>query len=81
MMKSQSKRAAMSRVAGASLVIGGAALTAVLLSAGPGQSITATGGNTIGNTSGNTFLENSIGQHGWSELRGTTSTPSPGSPG
>ena len=40
MMKSQSKRAAMSRVAGAGLVIGGAALSAVLLAGGPAQHAT-----------------------------------------
>jgi hypothetical protein len=40
MMKSQSKRAAMSRVAGAGLVIGGAALSAVLLAGTPDRQAT-----------------------------------------
>jgi hypothetical protein len=39
-MKTQSKRAAMSRVAGAGLVIGGAALSAVLLAGAPAQHAT-----------------------------------------
>ena len=40
MIKTQSKRAAMSRVAGAGLVIGGAALSAVLLAGAPAQAET-----------------------------------------
>ena len=72
-MKTQSKRAAMSRVAGAGLVIGGAALSAVLLAGAPAQHATDNaqlgnsvwidthGVSTVGSTSANPIPSSTIG--------------------